>query len=306
MPLSKLTFAFLVGATVATSTACRMDVDSQAFIEREEKRFPVNPDALAELSVTTFDGSVEIRSWDRAEVLVEVEKRGQDKDAVSKISVTAEQKGSQITVEALHSGRTRIVGIGHFTSTSARLIISVPRKCNITARTTDGTISLDRVEGKLDLRSGDGSIKVIEGKGDVLVESGEGTLTLDDVSGHVEARTKDGSVRVSGTPGALRVRTGDGSVTLRIRDGAHMTDDWMVDTGDGSVTAELPSGFNAMIDADPGTDGRVHSDFTLTNAAGGTFTGRSRTHGAVSGQLGTGGRRLTLRSGDGTIRITNY
>ena len=304
MSITKLTFAVLVGATVVTSAACRMNVDTQAFIEREEKRFTA--DAMVDLNVSTFDGSVEIRSWDRGEVLVEVEKRGQDKDAVSKITVTSDQKGNRISVEALHSGRTTMIGIGHFVSTSARLIISVPRKCNITARTGDGTITLDRVEGKLDLRSGDGSIKVIEGKGDLMVETGDGTLTLDDVAGHVEARTRDGSVRVSGTPGALRVRTGDGSVSLRIRDGAQMTEDWMVDTGDGSITAELPAGFNAMVDADPGSDARVHSDFTFTNASGANISGKSRERGPVSGQLGTGGKRFTLRTGDGTIRITNY
>lgn len=304
MSMTKLSFAVLVGATVVTSTACRMNIDTQAFIEREEKHFPAP--ALVDLNVSTFDGSVEIRSWDRAEVLVEVEKRGQDKDAVSKISVTSEQKGAQITVDARHPGRTVMVGIGRFASPSARLIVSVPRKCNITARTGDGAITLDRVEGKLDLRSGDGSIKVIEGKGDVLVETGDGTLTLDDVAGSVEARTTDGSVRVSGTPDALRVRTGDGSVSLRIRDGAKMTDDWMVDTGDGSVTAELPPGFNAMIEADPGSDGHVRSDFTLTNATGANITGRSRERGPVSGQLGAGGKRLTLRTGGGTIRLTNY
>ena len=68
MSMTKLTFALLVGATVVTSTACRMDVDTQAFIEREEKRFTA--DGVVDLNVSTFDGSVEIRSWDRAEVLV--------------------------------------------------------------------------------------------------------------------------------------------------------------------------------------------------------------------------------------------
>lgn len=304
--MTRLTFAALAGAAVMGSVACRIDVDTQAFIERDEKRFTVN--GTVDLNTDTFDGSIEIRSWDRDEVLVEIEKRGQDKDAVSKIAVTAEQKGGQITVETRHSGRTGMIGIGHFTSPSARLIISVPRKCNITARTGDGSITLDRVEGKLDLRTSDGSIKVIEGKGDLLVESGDGSLTLDDVSGHVEARTNDGTVRISGTPGSLRVRTGDGSVSLRIRNGAQMTDDWMIDTGDGSVVAELPSGFGAMIEADPGSDGRVYSDFTLSNTTGPAIgpNGKARERGAVSGQLGTGGKRLTLRTHDSTIRITNY
>lgn len=302
--MTKLPAALLFGVTVAATTACRLDVDTQAFIEREAKRFPVT--ATADVNVNTFDGTVEVRSWDRPEVLVEIEKRGQDKDAVAKITVTAEQKGNQITVEATHTGRTTFVGIGHFTSTAARLIVTVPRKCNITARTGDGSMTLDRVEGKIDFKTGDGSIKVIEGKGDVIVDSRDGTLTLDDVTGHVEARTGDGSVRVSGTPTALRVRTGDGSVTLRIRDGAQMSDDWMVDTGDGSITAELPSGFNATVDADPGSDGRVQSDFTLANASGANITGKKREKGPVAGQIGSGGKRLTLRTGDGSIRITNY
>ena len=302
--MPKLPAAVLAGATVLSVTACRLDVDSQAFIEREEKRFTVA--GVADVNVTTFDGRVEIRSWDRDEVLVEIEKRGQDKDAVSKITVTAQQKGSAITVEATRTGRTTFVGIGHFTSTAARLFVTVPRKTNIVARTGDGSMTLDRVDGKLDLRTNNGSIKVTEGKGDVVVESRDGTLTLDDVVGHVEARTGDGSVRVSGVPKALRVRTGDGSVTLRIRDGAQMSDDWTIDTGDGSITAELPANFNALVDADPGSDGRVRSDFTLENATGANVTGKKREKGPVSGQIGTGGKRLTLRTGDGTIRITNY
>ena len=302
--MRQLTYAVLIGATVITGAACRMNVDSQAFIEREEKRFPTS--AIVDLIVTTFDGSVEVRSWDRAEVLVEVEKRGKDKDAVAKITVTSEQKGNQISVEARHPGRTTMIGIGRFTSPSARLVVSVPRKSNVTVRTGDGRISLDHVEGRLDLRSGDGAIRVLESRGELRVETGDGSLTLDDVSGHVEARTNDGSVRISGTPGFLRVRTGDGSVSLRIRNGAVMTDDWMVDTGDGSVVAELPDGFNALIEADPGSDGRVRNDLTLTNTNDANAGGRSHGRGAVSGQLGAGGKRLVLRTNDGTIRITNY
>ena len=69
-------------------------------------------------------------------------------------------------------------------------------------------------------------------------------------------------------------------------------DDWMVDTGDGSITAELPSGFNATVDADPGSDGRVHSDFTLANASGANIVGKKREKGPVAGQIGTGGKRV--------------
>jgi hypothetical protein len=296
----------LLSAGVLLGAGCRLDVDGQAYIEREQKRFPVEGATVADLDLKTFSGRIEIVSWDRPEVLVEIEKRGEDKDAVSKITVTSEQKASKISIDVRHPGRTTFVGIGHFTSPSAKLIVSVPRKCNIIARSGDGAIALERVEGSLDLRTDDGSIRVVESRGTLLAESRDGSMTLDDVNGHVEARTDDGAIRVSGTPSVLRVRTDDGAVTLRIRDGATMTDDWMVTTNDGSMTVELPKDFNAMINADPGSDGRVRSELALSNATGAGADTRRRERGAMSGQLGAGGKLFTLRTGDGTIRLTNY
>jgi hypothetical protein len=307
MSMTKMLPVTLLSAGVLLGAGCRLDVDGQAYIEREQKRFPVEGAApVADLDLKTFSGRIEIVSWDRPEVLVEIEKRGEDKEAVSKITVTSDQKASKISIDVRHPGRTGFVGIGHFTSPSARLIVSVPRKCNIIARSGEGSIVLERVEGALDLRTDDGTIRVVESKGTLLAESRDGSMTLDDVTGHIEARTNDGAVRVSGTPSVLRVRTGDGSVSLRIRDGATMTDDWMVTTGDGSVTVELPKDFNAMIDADPGSDGRVRSELALSNVTGAGADTKRRERGAMNGQLGAGGKLFTLRTGDGTIRLTNY
>ena len=75
----------------------------------------------------------------------------------------------------------------------------------------------------------------------------------------------------------------------------------MVATSDGSVTIELPDGFNAEIEAEPSSDGRVRNDLMLTNPTGGTRETRT-----LKGRLGEGGKRITLRTGDGTIRLTNY
>lgn len=304
--MTKLLPVAVLSAGVLLGAGCRMDVGGQAYIEREQKRFSLEGiSATANLDLKTFAGRIEVISWDRPEVLVEIEKRGQDKDVIAKFTVTAEQKGSTISVDVRSTARNNFVGIGSFTSPSARLIVSVPRKCNITARSGDGSIALERVDGVLDLRTDDGTIRVVESSGELLAETRDGSMTLDDVTGRVEARTNDGSVRVSGTPGVLRVRTGDGSVSLRIRDGATMTDDWMVTTGDGSVTVELPRAFDAMIEADPGSDGRVRSELTLSQITGAGANGK-RERGAMSGQLGAGGKRFSLRTGDGTIRLTNY
>jgi hypothetical protein len=286
---------------VAGAPACVVSVDHEGTIERLDKRFTVDKDKAADLHLYSFDGAIEVRSWDRPEVLVQVEKRGQDKDVVSKIEILSEQKDGKILVEARYSGRTGFVSFGVYHSPSARLVASVPRNINLVLRTSDGSVLVERVKGRTEIRTGDGSIRATETSGELTAETGDGSIQIDDVNGRVEARTGDGSIRLTGTPNVLRARSGDGSISLRIRSGATMVEDWMIATGDGSVSVELPDGFNAEIEAEPSSDGRVRNDLTLFDASGGTREART-----LKGRLGEGGKRLTLRTSDGTIRLTNY
>jgi hypothetical protein len=186
-------------------------------------------------------------------------------------------------------------------SPSTKFVVNVPRKTNLVVRTGDGSILVERVDGRLELRSGDGRIKAVETSGELIADSGDGSIQIDDVTGRVDVHTGDGSLRISGTPGGLKAHSGDGSIVLRVRRGAVMTEDWLVTTGDGSISAELPEGFDAEIEADPGSDGRARSDLKLVNMSGGTRSQR-----ALRGRLGQGGRAFVLRTGDGTIHLTGY
>jgi hypothetical protein len=292
----RLALSCLVTTALAGS-ACAIDIGREAYIERSEQRFDAA--TPVDLTLLTFDGAVEVRAWDRPEVVVTIEKRGQAKEAVAEITVVAERKDNRIQVEARHPGSRHVfVGLGTFTSTSARLIASVPRKTNLVVKTGDGSVLVERVEGRIELRTEDGGIKVRETAGDLLVDSGDGAIVLEDVSGKVDARTSDGSLRITGTPAVLRARSGDGSIILRVGTGTVMTDKWSVSTEDGSISAELPEGFNAEIEADPGSDGRARNELTLANVSGGT-----RSEPTLRGRLGNGGHMLQLRTGDGTIRL---
>src|SRR4030095_2909628 len=68
------------------------DLRQAKYVERDEKRFSVS--GRPDVSFTTFDGSIEIRPWDKAEVEVVVEKRGRDKSDVDRIEVKATQNGN--------------------------------------------------------------------------------------------------------------------------------------------------------------------------------------------------------------------
>lgn len=299
MGMARLIPAVLVLALVP-ATGCGLNLDHEGYIEHEEKRFPAS--SAVDLNLHTFDGAIEVRSWDRPEILVDIQKRGQDKAAVERIQVIAERTENRIQIEARRpAGSNVFIGIGRFTSPSAKLVATVPRNTNLVVRSGDGSILVERVNGRLELRTDDGSIRTLETAGDLLAESRDGIIQIEEVAGKVEARTGDGSIRLTGTPSVIRARSDDGGITLRARSGTVMTADWMLATGDGSVTIELPDDFNAEIEAEPGSDDRARSELTLIEASGGTRETRT-----LRGRLGKGGHRLSIRTTDGSIRLNRY
>ena len=284
----------LVVAGAAASAACVMNVESQGYVAREEKRFEVatRPD----VHLVTFDGSIEVRTWDRNEVLVEIEKRGHTREAVDSIQVTADQTGNRVQLEARRPpGGERLLGMGFMVSRSARLIATIPKSANVLARTGDGTIRIERVDGRIELRTEDGSVKGSEISGDITVDTGDGSVVLQDIQGRLDARSGDGGLSVSGRLGVVRLSTDDGSVTARVEPGSTMGDDWSISTGDGGVVLYLPGQFDAEVDAHS-NDGRVSSDLEVSGE-------RSRDRQSLRGRLGSGGHALKVRTGDGNIHL---
>ena len=295
-----LRLALAMPALAVSLAGCNIQMDAQAFIEREEKRFPAGE--APDVSLTTFDGSIQVRPWDRPEVLVEIEKRGSDKEAVSGIQIVTDATDNRVSVDVRKpSSEKEFIGIGIHHSTSARLIASVPRGAKLIVSTRDGSITVERIDGQLELRTDDGSVRVSEAAGDVLVVTRDGSITLERVAGRVDARSGDGSIRVNGTPTALTLETRDGSVVVRAERGTEMIDDWSVRTGDGTVVMELPDGFGAEIDAET-QDGSVRNSLDMLNASSEEESRRSDRR-TPRGRLGAGGKTLKLRTSDGSIRL---
>ena len=121
----------------ALGSACVVSVDSQAQIVREEKRFKVS--GTPELHLTTFDGAIEIQATDGQDVSIDVEKRGATKEVVDGLEIVTTQDGNKITLEVKRPRAESFSGLGFHQSSSARLIVSVPRDTNIVARSGDGS-----------------------------------------------------------------------------------------------------------------------------------------------------------------------
>lgn len=279
----------------AVASGCVVSVDSQGQIVREEKRFSV--EGIPELSLKTFDGAIEIQSWDRPEVIVEIEKRGATREAVDSVVIESTQKGNRIELEAKRPRSETFSGFGLHISTSAKFRVSVPRRSTIVARTSDGAIHLSGVDGRFDLRTGDGAIRVSDVAGELTLNTGDGSVNVDRAEGRLTLETGDGGVNVAGRLTAVKMHTGDGSIVYRVEPGATMSDEWDISTGDGSVALYLPSSFGAELDAHTG-DGTIRSDLDVSIA--GLTENNKRT---LRGRVGDGGKRLRVRTGDGSISL---
>ena len=271
-------FSLAAGAVLLAASGCVDIVATDiSHVEREERRFIA--ESKPDLNLTTFDGAIEVQSWDRPEVLVVVERRGRDKAEAEAIQVDIEQRGHEITVVARRDPRERQT-FG-WNRRSASLFITVPRNAAIRAR------------------SGDGRIVVGDVNGEVSVETGDGSIRIEHVDGVVDAQSGDGSIHVDGVLARVRVRSGDGRVTIRADRGSAAQEDWSVSTGDGSVMLELPDRFDAELDANTG-DGRITIDDV-------DMRDRKRSHRqSVQTRLGAGGHSLHVRSGDGSITLRQF
>jgi DUF4097 and DUF4098 domain-containing protein YvlB len=288
-------------AAAGFSAACEVNLNSEGIVSRETRTFKVS--GTPDVQLETFDGAIEVHSWDREEVEVEIERRAMEQSLVDEMKISAEQQGDKIVVKVTRPGRREFDGIQvgvHFSPT-ARLRVALPRQSQLAVVSGDGSIVVEDVNGTITLNTSDGSVRGSRLAGEIVVRSGDGSIRMDRIEGKLDLETDDGSITLDAKPTALRARTADGSIRIEIGADSVMGADWDLQTADGSVTLTLPTGFNAEVDAET-RDGSVrasHPDVHDESREGNRDERRRR----LKATFGTGGRILKVRTGDGTIRI---
>jgi DUF4097 and DUF4098 domain-containing protein YvlB len=166
---------------------------------------------------------------------------------------------------------------------------------DVVLRTGDGNLEIEDVDGKLDANTGDGGVRVARAKGEVTLQSGDGKIEVEGVDGALRVQTGDGPVRVSGRFDLLNVKTGDGRVEAMAQHGSRLASDWTLWTGDGGLTMRVPAELGADVELHTG-DGKIELGVPVT------IEGKADTRN-IRGKLNAGGKLLTLRTGDGPIRL---
>ena len=293
--LNKLALCLIVAAALALS-ACTIDVQGEEGIIRDQKRIPLT--GMPNVTIRTFNGSVELRPWDRNEILVDVERRAASAADAKDIVVRTSEEGGNVLIEAVAPRRDRdLIHFGRWTSPSVRMVVTVPARLNVEAHSGDGSIAVRDINGRIQVSTGDGAVTLRHVQGEITIRTGDGSVSVNDADGTVAVSTGDGAVDVSGRFDALAAHSGDGGIRVDARPGSTMRREWTLTSGDGGMTLRVPADLNASVDAQTG-DGPITTSGVIV-----TGPTEAREHGILRGQIGKGGEVLTLRTGDGAINI---
>jgi len=226
-----------------------------------------------DLRIETSDANIHVTTWDQnvieAKVITNRYKIGE-----GGIRVEERQNGDAVEIEVRypHGGFTFDWG-----NHRVDIIVQMPREGKVNLRTGDGTIDLSGLKGEMDVHSGDGS------------------ESLENVDGKLRAITGDGHIRADGRFDEVDVKTGDGHVEVRAASGSSLASGWRLETGDGNVSLEIPGDLGANVDLHTG-DGHIDLDMPVTT------DGKMRGN-EIRGKLNGGGSLLTIKTGDGSIHL---
>ena len=300
--LKKLAFCLFATASFVSS-ACTIDVQGSGIggrqeVVREQRTIPIT--GKPDVTVRTFNGSVQIRSWDQDNIHVGVERRASTLEEAKEIPVDTFQEGGMVVIRAERPHKDDLLHFGNWRAPSVQLTISVPRGLRVEVRTGDGSIDAQDLSAGVELRTGDGPVRLQRVEGEMEVSTGDGSVTARDVQGTMIVTTGDGSVEMRGLFLGLRARTGDGPIDIDAMPGSIVRDEWRISTGDGGVMLRLPQDFNADLEATTGDGGITTSGVTVMGPPRGE---ENRRRHLMRGRIGTGGEMLTVRTGDGPISI---
>lgn len=263
----------------------------------------------AKLRVETSDANIRVTSCDCTTVVARITTEGW-KIGGDGINIVDRQTGDQIDIEVRFPRQAFQM---NWRNRRVDIEIKVPRDADLDLHTGDGNIDVQGVKGTLLLRSGDGNLKLsdLQGtlrantgdgnidmrnvRGDLTLHTGDGRIDVTGIDGSFRAETGDGRVHVNGRFDVLDIKTGDGGIDAMASEGSKLEANWRLNTGDGNLTLHLPATIAADVELET-NDGSIDFDMPVT------VSGR---HGKreVRGQINGGGKLLSLKTGDGSIRL---
>jgi len=206
-----------------------------------------------------------------ATIIVRADSDEKARTIAQKTKLKLEQFGSKLTVKL----EKPILMMNQ--SVDVQLEAMVLKDCDVELITDDGDITIENVNGKIDVQTDDGAVR------------------LSRVVGNIKVRSDDGSTRVEEVTGDVNIQSDDGRITVVYAEDAGGICNVSLVTDDAALDFTAPVNFSAGVEVIT-DDGSINTDLPIK------VTGKLGKSG-IKGTIGTGEGRLYIKTDDGSIRI---
>ncbi len=268
------------------------------------------------VSVTNVSGTIQVRTWDKAEVQIDAVKvseassSAKAKENADLVTIEVVKEGNAVRVETKYPERRNFRGN---LNVHVNYVLSIPDKAALRVNNVSGNIDVQGIGGTLSIDEVSGTVKIVDAAGPVDCKTVSGGITLSGGNDEVILKAVSGRISAVGVKGSIDAETVSGSISLKdvrnarsvraktISGGIDCETDilpggrYSFDALSGGITLMLPS--SATFDLDAETfSGHIKTDFAVT--VSGRVSPRE-----LRGTVGSGGATLRIKSFSGTVEI---
>lgn len=253
---------------------------------KETKTLSVPHVAGKSIEVNSRNGSISIvRDTTISEVVIEarIQSRSAERLAQATIEATRDERGGLSVKVRWPDGKWQ-------RSEGCSFSVRLPDAKGVHADTSNGSITLEGLDGDAVADTSNGSIRVDGQGGSLRADTSNGKIIAKKIAGNVFADTSNGGVTIEDVTGSVEADTSNGkvSVTLAPTSPGPVT----IDTSNGSV--EVSCGPSFVGDVSMETS---NGSITLTDGDGKTHKGKGR----LTASIGSGGGRSVVSTSNGSI-----
>lgn len=282
-------------------------VDSSRYKEDFSYSYPLRPGG--KLSVESFNGSIEISSWEKDVVQVTGTKFASTQGLLDSIKIDVVATDTSVRIRTSRPFERR-------GSMGAKYVIRVPARTELErVISSNGGIRIEGIEGPVRLRTTNGGVRVFRVQGPLEVTTTNAGVDVRELHGSATLRTTNGAIKADGVRGFFEASTSNGGIEARLVEteegrpvkadtsngNIHLTieslkgNDVIATTSNASITVQLPGDAAANVRAST-SNASITTDFEV--ATSGAIS-KNRLQGTING----GGPRLELSTSNGSIRI---
>ena len=208
----------------------------------------------------------------------------------------------------------RTIPASTFRGVGATYSIRVPRRVQLErVFSSNGRVTVDDVQGNMNLHTTNGSIRLLNTKGDLDLQTSNGGIEIQH-TGNARVHSSNGNIHVEVAKGLLEASSTNGRIDARITDpdpnaayrlestnghidvSMNQAREIRAHTTNSGITLRIPANSNARLRAQ-------NSNSSITTEFDVTVRGGFENKHSISGNLGSGGPLLDLSTSNGAIKV---